>query len=248
MSDFAAYRFITRIQDADDYSGVTPVVGDMLSWNGTEYVGLQPGVAGGWGQLDSNGDLSGYRVIVRPETIASAATIVFALGEICQRSDDFGYVTIGDNMSAGGRLLSPIAIATTAQFDVGASTAPATIPGLSLTLLPGTYLFRVNLVCAASNSCGAVISASFTGATSNYIAQGFVNATRQKLTAPTGTLTLSPGGGTTLWAAIEGSITVTVAGTFSLTFADAAAAGGSGGDGTVSSVLKGSSLWIMQAN
>ena len=64
------------------------------------------GVANGYAGLDTNGDLSGYRLIVRQETIANEATIVLANGELCQTTDAPANVYIGDGSTAGGLLLS----------------------------------------------------------------------------------------------------------------------------------------------
>jgi len=66
----------------------------------------QIGVPDGIARLDSNGDLSDYRLIVRQETTASAASIVFSAGEICQRTDGQKAVTIGDNSTTGGVAIS----------------------------------------------------------------------------------------------------------------------------------------------
>lgn len=83
---------------------------------------VNKGAVSGYAALDSNGDLSGYTVIIRQETSATIPTIVPLSGEMVQASDAPGLFNIGDGVTAGGR---PVAGVTATSGAAGAAGAVA---------------------------------------------------------------------------------------------------------------------------
>lgn len=140
-----------------------------------------------------------------------------------------------------------------AQADYSATVTPATITGFSWTVVPGTYVFEVNLPTIMTTTGGLTIAFAYTSATITAIQYQTYAAT-----AADATTAVSTQGTTTTTATkvfdsktaaytlvnIKGSMTVTVAGTFVFTGTQNTSASGA----DASAIRAGAYAWLRRSS
>ena len=167
------------------------------------------------------------------------------VGEPCYETDT-NALRIGDGVNSYlslKKFVSTSAISSvTTQFDKTTDTTLAAVPGLSVNLMSGTYLFKVNLFVTQDTTGVAKISLSGNVGVSRIIAQlvhdETVSVTSDRIVAMD-YVSIPSAGSAQDHITIEGTVTITTSGTFLVKFAQKATTG-------TSSVLVGSSIQVTQ--